>query len=439
MKSGSPAPPAHRGPDPAAGDHRTIPRSLAALFAALALIVLAAHAWFLVRAFLTGDMGSGGLGNDFALFLRIAGSAHPYAGAADSFARSGADALRTPAFSPYPPLMGLLLRPFLALSFAVALGAWLLIGSGCLAGAWWWTCSAWRLVPRRRLVALFAMAAAPSTWWAFEQGQLNVVLIGLMAAALFAVGRGRLSLAGAVIGAAAAIKGYPALLALPLLTTRRWRALLWCAATGLVLTAVGTLAVPDGWRYFTDVLPHQGAASPSFDNYGLPGVAARLLIANEHHTELGASPVLALIVGRILPATLLVGALFLTRRHANPVLSGMLAMLPLLPLVITTSWESSAILAGPAFWLLAAVALGSGADRRTKAAALIATLLGVVSPSLRYAHYGGQKLVDAILSHDRLFLVWGLDLTVATLAILAGVVLWSSQQPAQETRPPGPV
>lgn len=420
----------------AASDPQPIPRPFGLLFGALALTILAAHTWLVVRAFVSGDIGSGGLGNDFALFLRIAGSGHPYAGAAAGFAKSGADALRAPAFSPYPPLMGLLLRPFLALSFAAALAIWLLFGAGCLATAWWWACAAWRLAARRRVVALFALAAAPSTWWAFQQGQLNVVLIALMAGALFAVARGRWSAAGAAIGAAAAIKGYPALLALPLLTTGHWRAVLWFAGAALSLTILGAIAVPDGWRYFTDVLPHQGSASPSFDNYGLPGVAARLLSANPHHSELIASPVLALIVGRILPAVLVVAILVITRRHSNPVLSGMLALLPALPLVITTSWESSAILAGPAFWLLAAVALGSGAGVGTKAAALIATVLGVVSPTLRYAHYGGQELVRAILSHDRVFLLWGLDLTVAALAILVGVVLWSGSQPGREAESP---
>lgn len=432
MNPVSPSPPVAFSSHPAARDPETIPRPFAALFAVLALVLLGAHAWLVVRAFTGGDIGSGGLGNDFALFLRIAGSAHPYAGASASFARSGADALRAPAFSPYPPLMGLLLRPFVALSFAAALAIWLLFGAGCLAAAWWWTCAAWRLAARRRLIALFALAAAPSTWWAFQQGQLNVVLLGLMAGALFAVARGRWSVAGAAVGAAAAVKGYPALLVLPLVTTRQWRGVLWFAAAALSLTVLGALAVPDGWRYFTDVLPHQGSASPSFDNYGLPGVAARLLSPNAHHSELIASPALALVVGRILPAAMVVAILYVTRRHSNPVLSGMLALLPALPLVITTSWESSAILAGPAFWLLAAVALGSGAGPGTKLAALIATVLGVISPTVRYAHYGGQELVRAILSHDRVFLLWGLDLTVAALAVLIGVLLWSGDQPVRE-------
>jgi len=86
--------------------------------------------------------------------------------------------------------------------------------------------------------ALVSMHAAPT----LVNGQVNVVLGCAVAAGFLALERGRSTVAGAALAAAASVKLFPALFGAYLLRRRAWWAVATAVATGLGLLAVGVLA-----------------------------------------------------------------------------------------------------------------------------------------------------------------------------------------------------
>lgn len=144
---------------------------------------------------------------------------------------------------PYPPLLGCLLAPLGKLSLGAAYPLWvgfLLASLGLLV---WLTARVVREAggPRPLLLALGAFFLSfvlldSNVYW----GQVNIPVMVLVAAGLYLLQRGRSAWAGALVGAAAAIKLLPAALALWFLVRRDWRALGACVLTFLA----GVLAVP---------------------------------------------------------------------------------------------------------------------------------------------------------------------------------------------------
>ncbi|MBD3237058.1 MAG: DUF2029 domain-containing protein [Candidatus Eisenbacteria bacterium] len=86
--------------------------------------------------------------------------------------------------------------------------------------------------------------------------------------------------AGAAIGAAGALKVYPAGLLIHFLLRRRWRALGGVLLGGAVTLALAGLVLPlrHAADYFLRVLPHLGGIALSTENLGLFGNAGRLAI-----------------------------------------------------------------------------------------------------------------------------------------------------------------
>ena len=136
----------------------------------------------------------------------------------------------------WPPLAVLLVVPFALaaqLSAALAKAAW---AAGSVA------CLCWSVVrlPRDRwkTVALALAAVAVPLHRNFEDLNLNAVLLALLVAAARDLGRGRESRAGAWIGAAAALKVFPAVWLGYLAYRRHWRGL----AVGIAVAAGLSLA-----------------------------------------------------------------------------------------------------------------------------------------------------------------------------------------------------
>ncbi len=131
----------------------------------------------------------------------------------------------------WPPVAVLLVAPFALvaqLSASVAKGAW---AAGSL------LCLGWSVarLPRDRWkpVALALAAVAVPLHRNFEDLNLNTVLLALIVAAAYELGRGREGRAGAWIGAAAALKVFPAVWLLYLAYRKRWRTL----AIGIAVAA----------------------------------------------------------------------------------------------------------------------------------------------------------------------------------------------------------
>jgi len=101
-----------------------------------------------------------------------------------------------------------------------------------------------------KAVATGLVAVAVPLHRNFEDLNLNAVLLALLVAAAYQLGRGREGRAGACIGAATALKVFPAVWLLYLAYRRRWRAFAIgiAVAAGLSLAPLLRYWRPGGFR-----------------------------------------------------------------------------------------------------------------------------------------------------------------------------------------------
>lgn len=158
----------------------------------------------------------------------------------------------------HPPPAVLLALPLGRLEYTTALQVWNLLGLCLIAGSAWLIAKELSLELRLASVApLVVLFCSNPVRAQFDQGQLNAVLLALLTAAWYWDRRGWGWASGAAVGAAAAIKLFPAYLLLYFACRRNWRGVLGllagCAAlTGLGWVIFGTQAYV---TYFTRVLP----------------------------------------------------------------------------------------------------------------------------------------------------------------------------------------
>jgi len=184
----------------------------------------------------------------------------------------------------YPPFAALAMLPMAFVSWPVAIViscAATVVTTGLL--LYWF---ADPIARREGWSRWFAFAIAGCLVAAFEPmretfsfGQVNTLLLALVAAdVLWLVGRGHKA-AGLGIGLATAVKLTPGIFILYLLVTRRWRAAITASATAAGVTVLAAAAAPDASRQFwTEMLWNTDrVGSLSFiSNQSLEGVVARL-------------------------------------------------------------------------------------------------------------------------------------------------------------------
>ena len=119
------------------------------------------------------------------------------------------------------------------------------------------------------------------------QGQLNFVILFLLTLAWIADRRGYQVGAGAAVGAAAALKVFPALLLVYFAATGRWRAAAAAVLAGLVLNlfAMGLFGPAAFETYVRDVLPSLDIFRAAWSNVSLTGYWTRVGVS------LGVKPV----------------------------------------------------------------------------------------------------------------------------------------------------
>lgn len=176
----------------------------------------------------------------------------------------------------YPPLPAFLLLPLAGLEELAARQAWLVLGQACLLAA---AGLLWSLLGGGR-AALLAVAAvwclAGTVAENLVLGQVSPLLLLLLVLCLWGLARGRPALSGGAVGAAAALKLWPAVLFGAHLLAGRRRAL---AGGGVALLLL--LVLPWG-LVFTLPAPHLPEAAgywmgtPALLNFSLPAVALRL-------------------------------------------------------------------------------------------------------------------------------------------------------------------
>lgn len=184
----------------------------------------------------------------------------------------------------YPPFAALAMLPMAYVSWPVA------VVVSCLAAVVTGGLVVWWLVDpiarREGWVRWFTFAIALCLAAAFEPmretftfGQVNTLLLFLVAAdVLWLVGRGHKA-AGIGIGLATAVKLTPGIFIVYLLVTRRWRAAATASGTAAGVTLLAAALAPDASRQFwTEMLWNTNrVGSLSFvSNQSLQGVVARL-------------------------------------------------------------------------------------------------------------------------------------------------------------------
>jgi hypothetical protein len=191
----------------------------------------------------------------------------------------------------HPPTSVLLTLPFAGLDYRAGLLAWNLASLGLLGVSL-------AIVGRQLAIRPPAWAVLPASALLMFcrplvqqliHGQWNLVLLVLVVGAWAADRSDRPRLAGALVGAATAIKLFPGFLFLYFLLRRRWSALVagfltLAALTCLTVAVLGAGAYRD---YARDVLPQLGSFRSSWFNSSLVGFWTRLFdpATQEEHVE----------------------------------------------------------------------------------------------------------------------------------------------------------
>jgi uncharacterized membrane protein len=241
------------------------------------------------------------------------------------------------AFS-YPPFAVLPFVPFTLLSFRHAVEAWQAISLALLVAAFVWIVRAARLsaAPAMALAAVFLMGEPLEN--SLGLGQINQLVLVLVALFVWALASGRGVLAGVALGVATALRFHPALFIVWLAWRRRWRACGVAALTAVVCTALATAMV--GWaatvEYVSGVAPQYGYAT-------VPGLLGNLSLTGwivaTGHGLMPAVPAAAWRLAGVVASVALLGAAAVTLRPSGPVpparLVPELAFLALVLLLVT--------------------------------------------------------------------------------------------------------
>jgi alpha-1,2-mannosyltransferase len=171
-----------------------------------------------------------------------------------------------------PPFQGVFFVPFAVVGHhaperAPAILWYLLNLIALAAGVWWWARANGAWVPERAwdqpavLLPLLAVILPAQT--NFEHQNMNALLLALTGAAAWSGTRGHRVASGALVGLAAALKAFPALMLVVFLVRRDWRALASAVMTGLALSASPALWYGPGamvplFRRWTEVLAEGG-------------------------------------------------------------------------------------------------------------------------------------------------------------------------------------
>jgi alpha-1,2-mannosyltransferase len=218
----------------------------------------------------------------------------------------------------YPPLFAALIEPLRPLGFRRAARVWLAFLEACYAAALVILVRSFGLrfrSPAFYAAAITALVFQPSLD-SLGGGQLDALLLLLLAAAWASLAAGRETPAGAPIALAAMLKVYPGLLAAHLVVRRRWRALATGLASAIALLALSVLLA--GWEahqeFVTGVLPANAGGTAWVENQSLFGFFARFFVDGAvggpgKETRAPAAALLAAVAGAALLAlTLLAGA-----------------------------------------------------------------------------------------------------------------------------------
>ena len=293
----------------------------------VAALLAAFGCWRLLGAWGEGVSSGHDFVQDYAAILKISDGRNPYEPYNDVTQQLfGGPPHRGKLYSFHAPSSLPFFLWLLAFHWAAGYaGAFLAWGVASLAGLWA-ICAltlrhlgteyvgAGRLGARRAwaagALAALALVALPPIRENFEEGQLNVLVMAGVIGCWATLRSGRTVLAGALLGAAFALKPIPGLFFLYFLWRREWRLLVASGATLAVLGIWGVrLSGIDGaWTWATVNYPDHAAVWPGYpDNASLRGFFTRIFGPSEWRPRPpydvpGAAMGLTLVSGAILAA-----------------------------------------------------------------------------------------------------------------------------------------
>ncbi|MDQ6712109.1 MAG: DUF2029 domain-containing protein [Candidatus Dormibacteraeota bacterium] len=285
----------------------------------------------------------------------------------------------------YPPAFAVTLVPLTWVSNDLAVRIWLFLIQGAVLAS---LLIIYRIIGRPGRVELLAMVAVLTTFFPLANtvlaGTMNSLLLLLLTGAWACWQRRRDVASGALIGAAAIFKLFPAAL-LPYLAWRRhWKLLAVATLTGVAGLGLG-LAVTNldhNIYYFREMLPHLAAGTGYRENQSLAGVAARL--CDPTTANAGGS---AGWCGRLIdwPAVLVLLAIVwrFTSRASRSGLEFALAVTAL-PLISSVTWSFPLVILILPITLLVRHALSGKMSRGQIRALLAAWVCFSAAPAIHY-------------------------------------------------------
>lgn len=245
-----------------------------------------------------------------------------------------------------PPPVAWMLQPLVHASPMVQLVVVLVVLQASVAVFLWAALRALGIRDRQMALLLVLVTIAFEPVAAnFDEGQVNLVLLGLSGIWLLGWVQGDRWWAGAALGASVAVKLLQAPLGLLILWGRRWRMLAGAVAAGL---ALWLLAVPQYLpEFILKVAPVLTAGTGLFENHSPGGTVMRLF---DPATFLGAArdtPAAARVIALAISLAVLVATFWVLRRPSTRRGSRALeasAMVAAGPLIASYSWGTHLVL-----------------------------------------------------------------------------------------------
>jgi alpha-1,2-mannosyltransferase len=203
---------------------------------------------------------------------------------------------------PNPPIMAMILSPLVHLPPLAAALCWFYLKVGMTLAVFYW---AFRLVQSPRAVfppwakALTVLLSLRMIMSDLNHGNVNLFILFLVVASLYAFHRRRDGLAGLALALAISCKVTPALFVPYLIWKRAWKTLVACAA-GLILFLLFVPSLKTGWeRNINDlhswvnamIVPfvEEGKVTSEHQNQSLPGLVYRLATYSPSFSEYDAA------------------------------------------------------------------------------------------------------------------------------------------------------
>ncbi|HMB54895.1 MAG TPA: glycosyltransferase family 87 protein [Thermoanaerobaculia bacterium] len=231
--------------------------------------------------------------------------------------------------------------------------------------------------------ALWLLPAALSAFpllHVFQFGQFHLAAVALALVAMVAFARHRDGVGGALLAVAVLAKLFPAVLLLPLVVQKRWRAVAWTAGAGAAFTVLALLVLgPAPFVAFVDYqLPRLADGSAFAFDEAWPEIADLVVVDNQGAfglaRKLGAAKPLAAWVSRLFTLGVLGLAFFVGRRRLGADAArltratGWLALVGLASMASPGAWGDYVPVT--AIWLAALLAAPAAAAGRRWVVAL---------------------------------------------------------------------